>query len=75
MAEPYRSYRPGETVLVRATVVEPCNSSFRGMLAQLRIEDGSSITITTFAPLSEIARCEDIERLKPIVQTERFLER
>jgi hypothetical protein len=55
------SYLPGDTVFVRATVLQACSDAF-----QIRIEDFPTITITTWAPPSEIAKVEDIALLKPI---------
>lgn len=68
MSQPYRSYRPGERVFVRAEVLEHCNSLLRSSVAVLRIADYPSLIVTTFAPLSEIARPEDVQRLLASMQ-------
>jgi len=61
--QPYQSYRAGEEVLIRAVVVEPVSSALHGSVAVVRIEDFPSLSITTFAPLSEIARPAEVARL------------
>jgi hypothetical protein len=58
---PYRTYQSGETVYIRATVLQACSDAF-----QVRIEDYPNLTITTWAPVSEIAKPEDIARLRPV---------
>jgi hypothetical protein len=60
-AMPYRDCQKGDEVFIRATVLEACSDAF-----QVRIEDFTSLTITTWAPVSEIAKAEDIARLKPV---------
>jgi hypothetical protein len=59
-----RTYHPGETVLVRATMLELTSARIAGTkgVAMIRIADGpnSAFTITTFAPLSEIAAPEQL---------------
>jgi hypothetical protein len=57
---PYRTYQAGDEIFIRATVLQACSDAF-----QVRIEDFPNLTITTWAPVSEIAKMEDIERLKP----------
>lgn len=57
---PYRTVQAGETVFVRATVLNPCSDTF-----QIRIEDYPYYAFTVWAPVSEIARAEDIGLLLP----------
>jgi hypothetical protein len=61
VAMPHRNYQSGETVYIRATVLQACSDAF-----QVRIEDYPNLTITTWAPVSEIAKPEDIARLRPV---------
>ena len=58
---PYRGYQKGDQVFIRATVLEACSDCF-----QVRIEDFPTVTITTWAPVSEIAKAEHIILLKPM---------
>ena len=50
----------GEVVFIRATVLQACSDAF-----QVRIEGYPGLAITTWAPVSEIAKAEDIALLKP----------
>jgi hypothetical protein len=66
MAGHHRSYEAGDTVFVRARVIEPVHNVFsRDTLAKLKIEDypNAVMVITTFAPMSEIAEADDLDRL------------
>lgn len=72
MSQPYRSYRPGQRVLVEATVLEHCNNLSKSSVAKLRFEDFPSFVVTTFAPVSKIAAPEDIDRLLSAPQAEPF---
>ena len=68
---PSRKCQAGETVFVRALVLEACSDTFR-----VRIEDNSSsMVVTTWVPAGEIARHEDIGELKLIRRIGRFLDR
>lgn len=58
---PSRLYQAGDIVFVRAVVLDPCSDVF-----QVRIEDYPKIAITTWVPASEIAKAEDIDRLRPL---------
>ncbi len=58
---PSRLIQAGDLVFVRAVVIDPCSDLF-----QVRIEDYPKFAITTWVPASEIARSEDIERLRPL---------
>lgn len=58
---PSRLYQAGDVVFVRAVVIDPCADLF-----QIRIEDYPKFAITTWVPASEIAKPQDIERLKPL---------
>ena len=53
-------YRPGDTVFVRAIVVE-CHPDY----FQVCIQDDSTMSITSWVPIGELARREDIDQLKP----------
>jgi hypothetical protein len=55
------SYQAGDEVFVRATVLEACSDAF-----QIRIQDFPTMTITAWAPRSEVAKAEDIVLLKPM---------
>ena len=57
---PSRLYQAGETVYVRATILVAQSDAF-----QIRIEDFPRVSITAWAPPSEVARFEDIGLLKP----------
>lgn len=63
MAQGYRSFRPGDLVFVRAIVLEHCTNRSKTAVACLKIEDYPGISITTFAPLSEIGTADDVQRL------------
>lgn len=58
---PYRMYQAGDVVFVRAVVLEACSDFF-----QIRIEDFPRYAITTWAPVSEIAKAGDIARLRAL---------
>lgn len=63
----YRSYKAGETVLVRARVLADCNNLFASSaLAQVLIEDfpDGSFVSRAVAPFSEIASFDDVELLR-----------
>lgn len=49
----------GDTIYIRATVLEACSDYFK-----VRIEDFPSIAITTFVPVSEIAKADDIAGMR-----------
>ena len=51
---------PGDTICVRATVIEACSDAF-----QVVVDDGTSMAITCWVPVSECARHEDVHLLKP----------
>ena len=66
LAGHHRSYAAGATVFVRAKVLEEVHNVFsRDTLAKLKIEDypNAVMVITTFAPMSEIAEADDLDRL------------
>jgi hypothetical protein len=66
MAGHHRSYEAGDTVFVRARVIERVHNVFyRDTLAKLLIEDypNATMAITTFAPMSEVAQADDLDRL------------
>ncbi len=67
---PSRSCQEGDTVFVRATVLSAGSTYF-----QIRIDDDTTMSITTWAPASEIAKAEDIGKLRPVIRTKRFLDR
>jgi hypothetical protein len=56
---PYRKCQAGDTVFVRALVLEACSDAF-----QVRIED-DRMALTTWVPSSECALAADIGELKP----------
>jgi hypothetical protein len=59
---PYRNVLAGDTVFIRATVLEANED-----LCKVVIEDiGNMLAITTFAPSSEVAKFADLDRLKPV---------
>jgi hypothetical protein len=58
---PSRTCQAGDTVFVRATVIEAASDYF-----QILIDDGKFMSITSWAPACEVARFEDIGQLKPI---------
>ena len=60
---PHLNCQEGDIVFIRATVLRACSDAF-----QVRIEDFPTLTITTWAPSSEIAKAEDIPLLKQIRQ-------
>ena len=57
---PQWKYLPGDTVFVRATVVEAASDYFK-----VCIEDDATMSITTWVPIGELARREDLDQLKP----------
>jgi hypothetical protein len=57
---PYRKCQAGDTVVVRAFVLEACSDAF-----QVRFE-GDGMTFTTWVPASECALIADVGDLKPI---------
>ena len=57
---PYRGYREGDEVFVRATVLVAASDCFK-----IRIEDHPVITITAWVPVSEVAKASDIGQLAP----------
>lgn len=64
--QPYRSYQPGEEVFVRAIVLEHCSTTSRGGVGVVRFEDYPNFAITAYAPVSEIARANEIASLAPL---------
>jgi hypothetical protein len=73
--EPYRSYQPGEQVFVRAIVLEHCSTASRGGVGIVRFEDYPNFTITAYAPVSEIARAEEIPLLPPLRRPDMAVEK
>lgn len=61
---------PGDTIYVRATVLQAGSDCF-----QVLIDDGFRLSITSWVPSGECARHEDIGQLKPIIRRPRYLER
>lgn len=55
---PHRRCREGDEVFVRAVVLEAASDAFR-----VRIEDHPVMTVTTWVPVSEVAKPEDIGAL------------
>jgi hypothetical protein len=53
--------RAGDTVFVRATVLEACSDTFN-----VAIDDFVGFALRVWVPASECARHEDIGELKPI---------
>ena len=53
-------YVAGEVVFLRARIIEPTIDMFK-----VRIE-GQGYALTTWAPVSEIAKAEDIHLLRPL---------
>lgn len=66
---PYWSITEGDTVFVRALVIEAASNGCRVV-----IEDPQWKT-TIWVPPSELARRQDIDELRPIRRTARFLDR
>ena len=58
---PYLKCLPGDIVYVRARVLVAASDAF-----QIRIEHFPEYAFTTWAPPSEIARLEDIARMRPL---------
>jgi hypothetical protein len=67
---PSRSCQAGDTIFIRATVLEAGSNYF-----QVVIEDNHTLSITAYVPASECAKHEDIGQLKPIRLTGRYLDR
>lgn len=57
---PSRNILPGDTIFVRAEALA-VGTDF----VQVRIDDGVSLTITSWVPARECARHGDIDQLKP----------
>ena len=58
---PSRGCQAGDTVFVRATVLEPCGDTGRVL-----IEDRRQVSIAIWLPACEIAHAEHIGDLKPV---------
>jgi hypothetical protein len=67
---PSRNCQAGDTIFVRATVLEAGSNYF-----QVLIEDNSTLSVTAYVPASECAKHEDIGQLKPIHRTGAYLDR
>ena len=67
---PSRKCQAGDTVFVRAKVLEAGSTYF-----QVVIEDNFTLAVTAYVPASECARHEDIGELKPIRRIGRYLDR
>jgi hypothetical protein len=61
----FQSYRIGDVVLVRAIVRSPCNNAYGSRVALLSVVDRQDGTrsINIVAPVGEIARPDEIDRL------------
>ncbi len=55
----YRDLKVGDEVFIRARLLSACSDAF-----QVRIEDFPSISITAWAPISEVAVFQDIPFLR-----------
>lgn len=67
---PSRNCLPGDTIYIRATVLEAGSDYF-----QVLVDDGKYLAITSWVPAGECARHQDIGRLKPIRRAGAYLER
>lgn len=61
----YQSYRVGDEVLVRAIVRAPCNNAYGSRVALISIVDrqNGALTVNAVAPIGEIARPGEVDRL------------
>lgn len=67
---PSRSCQAGDTVFIRATVIEAGSDYF-----QVLVDDGKYLSITSWVPAGECSKHEDIGQLKPIRRTRGFVDR
>jgi len=61
MGLPHSVCAKGDTVFIRATVIEACSDAFK-----VRIEDYPNLIITTWVPAGEVSRAVDIGNMRPM---------
>lgn len=67
---PSRRCQAGDTVVVRATVLQAASDAL-----QVVFDDGYALSITAWVPARECARIEDVGLLKPIIRRGSYLDR